>query len=69
MKRIDDHSVELSEAEMVVSEIMDVLLDQGMCPGCALIMIRGAEVEDGVRSPTPTLDSVLSVEFSAYLTE
>lgn len=69
MKRIDDHTIEYeSDAELVVKEIHDLLLDQGHSPGEALIILRGSRVPAGLRSETPTLDRVLTPEFVTWLT-
>lgn len=67
MKRIDRNTVELSEQELLVHEIHDLLLDQGYSQGDAMILLRGSCVPVGLRSPTPMLDKLLTPEFVDWL--
>ena len=69
MIRLDSQTVELSDDEMLISEIVEVLLDQGYSQGDAVILIRGSKVADRLRTPTPFLDQVLTPEFTSYLCE
>jgi len=67
MERISKNEFRLTDAEMLVSEIYGLLLDQGH--GCedAIIILRGAKVPPGLRTPTPQLDAVLTPEFTHFL--
>jgi len=68
MKRLDDHTVELTPQELLVSEIHANLMDRGLDQGTALIYINGGEIPSGLRHPTPELDKVLSdLEFVLHL--
>lgn len=69
MKRIDDRTVELTDQEQLVGEIHDLLMDQGYSQGDAMILLRGSRVPEGLRSPSPHLDQVLTPEFVDWLTE
>jgi hypothetical protein len=69
MKRIDDRTVELTDQEMLIEEIHDLLMDQGFSQGDALITLRGSRVAEGLRSPSPILDAVLTPEFADWLAD
>jgi hypothetical protein len=68
MIRIDEDTAEFTDAELLVREIHELLLDQGHSQGDAMIMLRGALVPEGLRTPTPLLDAVLTPEFVDWLT-
>ena len=59
--------VELTTAEAVLVEIMDNLLEQGFSQGDALILIRGIAVPEGLHTPCPVLEEVLTPEFTDYI--
>lgn len=70
MRRIDEHTVHFdNDVELVISEIHDLLLDQGYSQGDALILLRGSRVPEGLRSPTPVLDAALTPELASWLGE
>jgi|HubBroStandDraft_1064217.scaffolds.fasta_scaffold2258915_1 hypothetical protein len=69
MPRIDDRTWEYTPEEQIIAEIVDLLTDQGMPQGDAVILIRGSRVPEGLRSKTPNLDRVLTPEFTEWLTE
>jgi len=69
VERIDDRSVRLTNEELIVEEIVDILMDQGMSAGDAVILIRGSRVPEGLRSPMPELSKILTPEFVLYLCE
>lgn len=66
MKRLSDDTVEYeNDAELVVKEIHDALMDQGYNASDALILMRGS------RSPnadTPVLDRILTPDMVDWLT-
>lgn len=67
MLRIDKNTVEFTEAEALVVEIFDLLLDRGLDQSTAVDMIFGCDIPIGLRTHTPILDSVMSAEFIGYL--
>jgi len=69
MERIDDRTVELTEEEMLVSEIHSCLMDCGYDQGTALIMLTAFHVEEELRTVTPMLNRILTPEFRLWLTE
>lgn len=69
MKRIDDNTVEHTDFEMIVEEIHSMLVDQGYDQGTAVIMLRGSNVPEALRTPTPFLDEILTPDFVAHLCE
>jgi hypothetical protein len=69
VERLNDREVLLTDAEILIEEIIDILMDQGRSASDAVILIRGAQVSEGLRSPTPELDKVLTPEFVLYITE
>jgi hypothetical protein len=59
MPRIDDRTWEYTPEEQIIAEIVDLLTDQGMPQGDAVILIRGSRVPEGLRSnaePGPGAD-------------
>jgi hypothetical protein len=67
MKRISDNEVELTQAEQLFSELFNIQLDQGhSCPE-AIARLAGGRVNPGLRSPTPTLDAILTADFVVWL--
>lgn len=68
MRRIDKNTVELTDEEWIVNEIVAHLLDQGWNQEDAVILIRGSKVPEGLRTPSPVLDRILTPEFTDYLT-
>lgn len=69
MRRINARTVELTEAEDLIKEIHDLLMDQGYDPHWATDLILGSSVPPYLRTGTPTLDAVVTPEFIAYLRE
>lgn len=67
MIRIDKNTVEFTEAEALVVEIFDLLLDRGHDQNTAVDMIFGCDIPIGLRTHTPFLDGVMSAEFIQYL--
>lgn len=67
MERLGKGEFKLSEQEALVSEIYELLLDQGDSCENAIIRLRGARVPPGLRSPSPYLDAVLTPEFTHFL--
>ena len=59
--------VEFTTAEMIIVEIIDNLLEQGFSQGDALILIRGIAVPEGLHTPCPVLEEVLTPEFTDYI--
>jgi hypothetical protein len=69
MKKISDTETEFTDEEMLVMEIHELLLDQGMSQGEAMIVLRGSRVPEELRTETPYLDAILTPEFVDYLCE
>jgi hypothetical protein len=67
MKRIDERTVELSDVEMLVTELFDVLLDRGLGLPEALAWLCQDDIPSGLQTETPVLDAVLTPEFRTYL--
>lgn len=69
MKRIDSSTVEFTDEELLVTEIFELLLDQGYSQGTAVDLIFGCSIPGNLRSETPNLDKVMTADFVAYLRE
>ena len=69
MVRLSEEEVYLTDAELLIEDIVDRMMDQGMSASDAVIMIRGSRVEPDEQSPAAFLDRVLSPEFVMYLCE
>jgi hypothetical protein len=67
MKRLDARTVELTEQEQLVKELYDIQLDQGHGCAAALMRLAGHDLPPGLRTPTPILDSILTVDFVSWL--
>lgn len=67
MKRLGPREVELTEAEDLIKEIHDLLVDQGYGPAAAVDLIIGSNIPPYLRTETPTLDSAVTADFIAYL--
>lgn len=65
MKRIDDSTVELTDAEQVVKDVHDRLLDRGYGMREATTFLTGADLP--IRSEAPYLEAVLTPQFVEYL--
>lgn len=61
-------AVELTDLEMLVSEIHSNLMDLGFCQGDAVVMLRGSAIPEGLQQEQPVLDRVLDPLFVAWLT-
>lgn len=60
--------VELTDAEMVVSEIHSNLMDTGLSQGDAMIVLRGKATHPDLWPTDQFIDRVLTPEFVAWLT-
>lgn len=69
MKQINECTWEFTEQEMLVMEIHELLLDQGMSQGEAMIVLRGSRVPEELRTETPYLNAILTPEFVEHLCE
>lgn len=69
MLRLNEEEVLLTDEELLIEDIVDRLMDQGMSVGSAIILLRGARLDEDDRSPAPSLEKVLTPEFVLYLCE
>jgi hypothetical protein len=67
--RLSEEEVYLTDPEMLIEDIVDRLMDQGMTASDAVILIRGSRITPDEQSPATYLDRVLSPEFVLYLCE
>lgn len=67
MKRLDVRTVALTEAEQLLVEIHDLLMDQGFGVVEAVELLLGSKVPIHLKAETPALDAAISPEFIAYL--
>jgi hypothetical protein len=71
LKRCQQHGnpieVELTDAEMVISEIHSNLMDTGLNQGDAMIVLRGKATATALQPEGQFIDTILTPEFVDYL--
>lgn len=70
MRRINNRTVELTDAELIVIEWFNDLLDRGHGIDDAVAIMRGRDVSEALRSGRPFTEAILADnDFIAYLTD
>lgn len=64
---IDGDTVQLTEAEEVIKEGVDRLLNRGFCMECSVKLLLGVDIPEEVRAPAPATEALLVGPFLEWL--